>query len=213
MGGWDRTVDSLPSPAAKNAPLPVLTGFNGGHDVDFSLMAADGIVLLAHLQGAGLAITITEACPHIKGTAIDLPQVTPIAEKIVKEQDATDRLKVFAGNILEGPLPGRYDVAVLRAILQVFSAKDPALAVKNIGAAVRPNGKIYIIGQILDDSRISPAEAVGFNLNQINHYPAGEAYTESEHRRCLTDAGFVDIECADFLLADGSGLMTARKPS
>jgi putative flavoprotein involved in K+ transport len=39
MGGWDRTVDSLPSPTAKNAPLPVLTGFNGGHDVDFSRMA------------------------------------------------------------------------------------------------------------------------------------------------------------------------------
>jgi putative flavoprotein involved in K+ transport len=50
MGGWDRTVDSLPSPTLKNAPLPVLTGFNGGHDVDFSRMAADGIILLGHLQ-------------------------------------------------------------------------------------------------------------------------------------------------------------------
>ena len=51
MGGWDRTVDSLPSPALKNAPLPILTGFNGGHDVDFSRMTAAGIVLLGHVQG------------------------------------------------------------------------------------------------------------------------------------------------------------------
>ena len=49
MGGWDRTVDSLP-PEAKNLPLPVLTGFNGGHDVEFSRMADDGIVLLGHLR-------------------------------------------------------------------------------------------------------------------------------------------------------------------
>jgi putative flavoprotein involved in K+ transport len=55
MGGWDRTVDSLPSPQAKNAPLPILTGFKGGHDVDFSRMAADGIVLLGHLQGINKA--------------------------------------------------------------------------------------------------------------------------------------------------------------
>ena len=51
MGGWDRTVDTLPSPEAKNLPLPVVTGFKGGHDVDFSRMAAAGIVLLGHLQG------------------------------------------------------------------------------------------------------------------------------------------------------------------
>jgi len=51
MGGWDRTVDSLPSPELKNAPLPILTGFNGGHDVDFSQMAGKGIILLGHLRG------------------------------------------------------------------------------------------------------------------------------------------------------------------
>jgi hypothetical protein len=120
-------------------------------------------------------------------------------------------VNVVAANVLEGPVPGAYDVAVLRGLLQVFSAENAALSVKNIGAAIKPNGKIYIIGQILDDSRVSPAEAVGFNLNLVNHYPAGEAYTESEHRQWLTDAGFVHIERSNALLAEGSGLITARK--
>jgi hypothetical protein len=53
--------------------------------------------------------------------------------------------------------------------------------------------------------------AVGFNLNFINHYDAGESYTKKEHREWLTVAGFVDIERANFLLDDGSGLITARK--
>ena len=48
-GGWDRTVDSLPL-EAKNWPTPLLTGFNGGHDVDLRRMAADGIFLLGHLE-------------------------------------------------------------------------------------------------------------------------------------------------------------------
>jgi hypothetical protein len=34
MGVWDHTVDMLPSPQAKNDPVPLLTPANGGHDVD-----------------------------------------------------------------------------------------------------------------------------------------------------------------------------------
>jgi cyclopropane fatty-acyl-phospholipid synthase-like methyltransferase len=161
--------------------------------------------------GAGVAITMTKALPHIVATAIDLPQVAPIAQKIVEEEGVTERVKVVAADVLSAPLPGSYDVAVLRSFLQVFSPEDACLAMKHVGAAVKPDGKIYVIGQILDNSRRSPLPAVGFNLNFINHYDAGESYTEQEHRDWLTDAGFIDIERANFLLDDGSGLMTARK--
>lgn len=158
-----------------------------------------------------LAITITKACPHINATAIDLPQIAPIAQKIVQEERATERVKVVAADVVSGPLPGSYDVAVLRSLLQVLPPQDARPAVKHIGAAINPGGKIYIIGQILDDSRTSPLEAVGFNLIFINESDAGESYTEREHRDWLSEAGFVDIERANFLLPDGSGLITARK--
>ena len=102
--------------------------------------------------GGGLAITITKACPHIKATAIDLPQVVPIAEKIVEEQSAADRVKVIGADLLSGPLPSFYDVAVLRGFL---SSADARLALKHIAAAVNSAGKIYIIGQILEDLHTS----------------------------------------------------------
>ena len=160
--------------------------------------------------GGGVAITITKACPHITATAIDLPQVAPIAQKIVEEERAAQRVKVVAADLLSEPLAGSYDVAVLRAFLQVLSAQDARMALKHVSAAVIPGGKIYIIGQILDDSRRAPLVAVGFNLAFLNTFDAGESYTEKQHREWLTDAGFVDIERAKFLLVD-SGLMTARK--
>ncbi len=161
--------------------------------------------------GGGVAITIAKACPHIKATAIDLPQVAPIAQKIVEEEGVSERVNVVAADVVSGPLADSYDVAVLRALLQVLSPQDARLAIKHVSAAVNPGGTIYIIGQILDDSRRSPLEAVGFNLAFLNQYAAGESYTEKQHREWLSEAGFVDIERANFLLADGSGLMTARK--
>jgi hypothetical protein len=57
----------------------------------------------------------------------------------------------------------------------------------------------------------SPLEAVGFNLAFINMLDVGESYTEKEYRDWLSEAGFVDIKRGNFLLADGSGLLTARK--
>jgi SAM-dependent methyltransferase len=159
--------------------------------------------------GAGMAITIAKACAHINATAIDLPQVVPIAQKIVAEEGAVERVKVVAADVVNGPLSGTYDAAVLRAFLQVLSPQDARRAIQNIGAVLNPGGRVFIIGQILDDSRRSPLDAVGFNLTFINFFDAGESYTDSEHRDWLGGAGFVDIERS--LLPDGGSLMTARK--
>jgi 2-polyprenyl-3-methyl-5-hydroxy-6-metoxy-1,4-benzoquinol methylase len=162
--------------------------------------------------GAGLALTMAKACPHMRVTAIDLPLVTPIAQKIVEEEGTTDRVKVVAADVLSGPLPGSYDVVVLRGLLQVLSSEDARTAVKNVGAAMNPGGTIYIIAQILDDSRISPLEAVRYNLIFINTFDAGESYTEQQHRDWLTAAGFVDIKRSNSLLPDEHGLIVARMP-
>jgi SAM-dependent methyltransferase len=159
--------------------------------------------------GAGMSITITKACPHITATAVDLPQVTPIAEKIVSEEGAAERINVIAADVLNERLAETYDAAVARAFLQVLSAKDARRAVENIGNVIKPGGKIFIIGQILDDSRTSPLDAVGFNLTFINFFDAGESYTESEHRDWLSGAGFVNVERC--LLPDGNSLISARK--
>ena len=57
--------------------------------------------------------------------------MAPIAQKIVEEEGATERIKVVAADVLSGPLAGSYDVAVLRAFLQVLSPQDARLAIKH----------------------------------------------------------------------------------
>ena len=160
---------------------------------------------------AGIAVTVAKARPHIQATAIDVPQVAPIAQKIVNSEGIADRVRVLAADVVSGPLPGTYDTVILRALLQVLSPEDARLAVKNIATAINPGGWIYIIGHILDDSRTSPPEALGFNLSLISQFDSGESYTEQEHRGWLNEAGLVDIERANFMLADEHSVMTARK--
>jgi SAM-dependent methyltransferase len=159
----------------------------------------------------GLAITMVQACPQLQATVIDLPHVTPITQKIVVEASVADRVTVLEGDVVGGALPGVYDVAIVSSLLQVLSPDNARQAVKNIGDIINPGGMIYIIGQILDNSRTSPPRAVGLNLAFINRFTAGESYTEHEHHTWLSEAGFVDIERANFTLTSGDGLLTARK--
>jgi putative flavoprotein involved in K+ transport len=48
----DRTPDMLPSPKARFAPNPHVSGAGGGHDLNLHQFARDGITLLGHLRDA-----------------------------------------------------------------------------------------------------------------------------------------------------------------
>src|SRR5262245_46337718 len=51
LGLYDRTVDQLPSPRAKFAGKPHISGTMGGHTLNLHQFARDGVTLLGHLQG------------------------------------------------------------------------------------------------------------------------------------------------------------------
>jgi SAM-dependent methyltransferase len=158
----------------------------------------------------GMALALTEAYPHLRATVIDLPTVIPITQQFLAEAGATDRVQVVAADVVNASVPGTYDVAVLRSLLQVLSPQAAAQVLRHMGAALHPGGRLYIVGRILDDSRLAPVESVGFDLVFLNIFDEGRAYTEGEHRTWLTALGFAEIDRVP--LPEGVSIITARKP-
>jgi ubiquinone/menaquinone biosynthesis C-methylase UbiE len=158
----------------------------------------------------GLAITVAEACPHLQATVADLPTVTPVTRRYVEAAGITDRVEVQTADAVNGPLIGSFDVAVLARLIQVLSPDQARRTIQNVNRVIKPGGTIYILGQVIDNSRISPLETVGMNLFFLNAYDEGQAYTEQEHRDWLTEAGFVDFKRV--VLPNKSSIVTARKP-
>ena len=132
------------------------------------------------------------------------------AEQIAAKIGVGDRVKVVAADAVRDPLSGSYDVAVMSAFLQVLSPDDARFAIKNVSKVMKSGGEIYIRGYgIIDNSRTSPRNLVGFNLVFINVYDEGQAYTEQEHKGWLEEAGFDSFK--RHILEDGSSIITARK--
>jgi 2-hydroxy-4-(methylsulfanyl)butanoate S-methyltransferase len=142
----------------------------------------------------GLSITLTRALPGLRATVVDLERVTPITRRFVAEAGAADRVAVATVDVVRRPPPGRHDLAISRACLQVLGRDDIRRAIRNVGAAVEPGGTFMVVGAILDDSRLAPERAVSYNLLAVNYYDHGEAYTLSEYKGWLEQAGFGRFE-------------------
>jgi hypothetical protein len=91
----------------------------------------------------------------------------------------------------------------------VLSAEDSQALLRNLSAALNPGGEIYLIGWILDNSRLTPQKTVGYNLVLLNGYEAGQAYTEQEYFTWLDAAGFKDFRREVY--DDGSSILSARR--
>ena len=157
----------------------------------------------------GVSIAVVEACPHIEATVVELTPMLPITRKYVEEAHASEQVRVVEGNAVDGALSGSFDVAVLRWLIQVLSAEQADRLIKNVAQVIEPAGIIYILGDILDDSRLTPEGMLGANLNYLNVYDGGQAYTEGEHRNWLAAAGFENIERV--IISHGESIICARK--
>jgi SAM-dependent methyltransferase len=159
----------------------------------------------------GLAIAACQACPNLSATVVELPRIVPFAEDFVRKAGLIERIKVRASNVVEQAPDGRFEVATLRNLVQVLGPEDARRAVSNIGQALAPGGLLVIVGHVLDDSGLAPAEAVGMNLAFLSIYDEGQAHTEREHRAWLADAGFAEIEVHYRAAQGGASIVTARK--
>lgn len=157
---------------------------------DFSRFAH---VLDAGGGSGGLAVALCRQLTELRATVADLPSVAAITRECIAEAGMTQRIAVQDADLVTTPPHGPFDAAVLRSFIQVLSRDDAAAVIRNVGAAVASGGQIFIVGRMLDDSRVSPLDAVAANVMFLNIYDDGQAYTEGEHRRWLESAGFQDI--------------------
>lgn len=161
--------------------------------------------------GSGaVAIAVARANPHLEATVLELPSVAPTTRQFIDDARMGDRVTVLVGDAIHDSLNGSYDVVVARHLTQVLSEEECRILLTNLATVLTPGGVIHLVGWVLDDSRLSPQNIVGYNLILLTAYQNGQAYTEQEYREWFSAAGYEAFERV--VLPDGSSIVTAKKP-
>jgi SAM-dependent methyltransferase len=158
----------------------------------------------------GLAIALCDAYAHLHVTVVDLPQVTAITERFLREAGVADRVQVVAADAVNETLAGMFSAATMRAFTQVLPPHQIRRVLHNTCNVLMPGGVLYIVTRVVDNSRTAPPETVFSDLIFLNVYDDGRAYTEEQYRDWLTEAGFIDVE--RIAPPRGDSILVARKP-
>lgn len=161
----------------------------------------------------GVSIAVCEKNPGLTATVADLPKVAKLAEQFISEAGLSGRIDISTNDLRCDPPAEKYDAAIMRALIQTLSEEDARLCLKCVGRSLLPGGRLFIFGNVMDNSNLGPPPSLAFSLVFLNSYDQGRAYTENEYRDMLQEAGFTDVAVEYEALDDGLCLIRAIKNS
>lgn len=112
MGAYERTVDQLPSPQAKFASKPQISGKDGGHTLNLHRFVGDGVTLLGRIQGiaAGMLVLAPDLKDNLaRADKFEADFVQKIDEFIAK--NGVDAPEEVLPQLLDG-----YDAEEIRVL-------------------------------------------------------------------------------------------------
>ena len=140
------------------------------------------------------AIHFCLANPDLLATVYDLPTTRPFALKTIEGFGLSGRIGFEAGDFLNDPIPGAYDVAWLSQILHGEGPADCEKIVEKAVSVLRPGGMILIHEFILDDTLDRPLHSALFSLNMLLATDQGRSYSDRQIRNMLVRCGIRGIQ-------------------
>jgi hypothetical protein len=153
------------------------------------------------------AIHFCLANSNLTATVFDLPSTQPFAEKTIARFDLSDRISFRSGDYLQDDIGSGYDIAWLSHILHGEGPDACRRLLRKTVTALTGGGLVIIHEFILDDTMDSPLFPALFSLNMLLGTPSGQAYSESQLRGMLKEAGAKKIRRIRFESPNDSGIL------
>ena len=117
-----------------------------------------------------------------------------VAEENAQLAGVASRFSTIAGSAFDVEFGGGYDLVLLTNFLHHFDPPTAEKLLRKVHNALKPGGRLVIVQFVPNDDRVSPPRPATFSLILLVTTPGGEAYTYSDLRRMLTNAGFSSTE-------------------
>lgn len=176
--------------------MDAMTGLSAGN---FALLAErfdfGRFATLADIGGATgqLACLVAARHPQLRCVSLDLPAVTDIAVRRIRERGLGDRVQAAAIDFLAEPFP-HADVITMGMILHDWNEHTKRLLVRKAFDALPAGGCLIAVDNLIDDARRTSDFALLMSLNMLIEFGDAADYSGADFDRWAREAGFVRTE-------------------
>lgn len=140
-----------------------------------------------------LSILVAKRHPHMQCTSFDLPEVEPIAKKVIARERLSDRVKTAPGNFFKDSLP-KADVITMGMILHDWNLEKKKHLIGIAYDALPENGAFIAVENIIDDERRENAFGLMMSLNMLIEFGDAFDFTGADFWNWCKEAGFKSYE-------------------
>jgi len=191
-GGDDLFAVLYADPARLRGFLKAMTGLSHGANMTiarkFPFANYKSVVDVGAAQG-DLIAQIALANPNIAGTGFDLPEVAPIFEDYIAENNLSGRVKFSAGSFFDSPIP-KADVVTMGHILHDWDLDTKKMLIRKAYEALPAGGAFVVYEAIIDDDRRKNVFGLLMSLNMLIETRGGFDYTGADCIGWMQEAGF-----------------------
>jgi precorrin-6B methylase 2 len=149
-----------------------------------------------------LAVQIALANPHLAGVGFDLPEVAPIFEDYVMQNDLQHRLGFVSGDFFADALP-HADVITMGHILHDWNLDQKQRLIERAYEALPDGGALIVYESIIDNERSNNAFGLLMSLNMLIETEGGFDYTAADCEAWMSNAGFATTR-SEYLIGPDS---------
>lgn len=142
---------------------------------------------------AQLARFVAARHPHMRCVSVDLPPVTPIANRKIIEDGLTGRVTAQSGDFFKDAFP-KADVITMGMILHDWNLEKKRQLIAKAYDALPPGGAFIVVEALIDDARRKNAFGLLMSLNMLLEFGDAFDYTGADFAGWCREAGFGKIE-------------------
>ena len=149
--------------------------------------------------------------PGLNGTLLELPSVTPVAERRISTEPCAGRVQLVAGDFFTDPIPSDHDVVIVANVAHLFSPARNIELLRRTRAAVADGARLLFVDFWTDPTHTQPAAATLLAGEFLVIAGEGDVYSEAEVRGWLREAGWRFVEhspldgAASLIVAETAG--------
>ncbi|MGB8191437.1 MAG: methyltransferase [Chitinophagaceae bacterium] len=147
------------------------------------------------IGGAGghLSAQIASHHPHMQSISFDLPVVSPIATRNLRDMKLEKQVQVVSGDFFTDAFP-EADVITMGNILHDWDLEHKKILIQKAYDALPQGGALVVIENVIDDQRKENAFGLMMSLNMLIETEGGFDYTAAEFIEWTREAGFTSMQ-------------------